>query len=221
MMKPSVSVESPATNNPRKGRGFSKDELAAIKWSVKQAREAGLIVDERRKSKYKENIATLKVFKEDYVKVLADKEKVLLKARKDGVKARREAKKRKQIEDKESIERDKEIEEERKRIQEEIAKREAEELLEESEAEELSEDELAELDTLEEGISEEVKMLVKATEEALEKVEEELAEAIGITKEEEKPEVAAPEGTKKTVKRVRKKPTATTKGVADEAEKKE
>ena len=216
MMKPSVSVESPATNNPRKGRGFSKDELAAIKWSVKQAREAGLIVDERRKSKYKENIATLKVFKEDYVKVLADKEKVLLKARKDGVKARREAKKRKQIEDKESIERDKEIEEERKRIQEEIAKREAEELLEESEAEELSEDELAELDTLEEGIDSE-----ETPEEALEKVEEELAEAIGITKEEEKPEVAAPEGTKKTVKRVRKKPTATTKGVADEAEKKE
>lgn len=216
MMKPSVSVESPATNNPRKGRGFSKEELAAIKWNVKQAREAGLIVDERRKSKYKENIATLKVFKEDYVKVLADREKELLKARKDGVKARREAKKRKQIEDKESIEREKEIEEERKRIQEEIAKREAEELLEESEAEELSEDELAELDTLEEGIDSE-----ETPEEALEKVEEELAEAIGITKEEEKPEVAAPEGTKKTVKRVRKKPTATTKGVADEAEKKE
>ncbi|GAG92391.1 unnamed protein product, partial [marine sediment metagenome] len=39
--------------------------------------------------------------------------------------------------------------------------------------------------------------------------------------EEEKPEVAAPEGTKKTVKRVRKKPTTTTKGAADEAEKKE
>ena len=216
MMKPSVSVESPATNNPRKGRGFSKEELAAIKWNVKQAREAGLIVDERRKSKYKENIATLKVFKEDYVKVLANKEKELLKARKDGVKARREAKKRKQIEDKESIERDKEIEEERKRIQEEIAKREAEELLEESEAEELSEDELAELDTLEEGIDSE-----ETPEDDLEKVEEELAEAIGITKEEEKPEVAAPEGTKKTVKRVRKKPTTTTKGAADEAEKKE
>lgn len=216
MMKPSVSVESPATNNPRKGRGFSKDELAAIKWNVKQAREAGLIVDERRKSKYKENIATLKVFKEDYVKVLADREKALLKARKDGVKARREAKKRKQIEDKESIEREKEIEEERKRIQEEISKREAEELEVESEAEELTEDELAELDTLEEGIDSE-----ETPEEALEKVEEELAEAIGITKEEKKPEVAAPEGTKKTVKRVRKKPTATTKGAADEAEKKE
>ena len=115
-MKPSVSVESPATNNPRKGRGFSKDELAAIKWNVKQAREAGLIVDERRKSKYKENIATLKVFKEDYIKVLADREKVLLKARKDGVKARREAKKRKQIEDSELVEREKEIDEERKRI---------------------------------------------------------------------------------------------------------
>ncbi|MCK5045168.1 MAG: ribosomal protein L13e [Candidatus Heimdallarchaeota archaeon] len=216
MMKPSVSVESPATNNPRKGRGFSKDELAAIKWNVKQAREAGLIVDERRKSKYKENIATLKVFKEDYVKVLADREKALLKARKDGVKARREAKKRKQIEDKESIEREKEIEEERKRIQEEISKREAEELEVESEAEELTEDELAELDTLEEGIDSE-----ETPEEALEKVEEELAEAIGITKEEKKPEVAAPEGTKKTVKRVRKKPTATTKGAVDEAEKKE
>ncbi|MCK5184215.1 MAG: ribosomal protein L13e [Candidatus Heimdallarchaeota archaeon] len=216
MMKPSVSVESPATNNPRKGRGFSKDELAAIKWNVKQAREAGLIVDERRKSKYKENIATLKIFKEDYVKVLADREKALLKARKDGVKARREAKKRKQIEDKESIEREKEIEEERKRIQEEISKREAEELEVESEAEELTEDELAELDTLEEGIDSE-----ETPEEALEKVEEELAEAIGITKEEKKPEVAAPEGTKKTVKRVRKKPTATTKGAADEAEKKE
>ncbi len=216
MMKPSVSVESPATNNPRKGRGFSKEELAAIKWNVKQAREAGLIVDERRRSKYKENIATLKVFKEDYVKVLADKEKVLLKARKDGVKARREAKKRKQIEDKESIEREKEIDEERIRIQEEIAKREAEELEVDSEAEELTEDELAELETLEEGTDSE-----ETPEEALEKVEEELAEAIGITKEEKKPEVAAPEGTKKTVKRVRKKPTTTTKGATEEAEKKE
>ena len=45
MLKSSVTVESPATNTPRKGRGFSKDELAAIKWIIKHACVAVFIVD--------------------------------------------------------------------------------------------------------------------------------------------------------------------------------
>ena len=54
-------------------------------------------------------------------------------------------------------------------------------------------------------------------ENALEKLEEDLAESIGEADE----TPAAPEGATRVVKRVRKKPTTTTKGVADKAEKKE
>ena len=97
-----------------------------------------------------------------------------------------------------------------------MAKREAEELEEEKEAE-LTEEELAELEALEEG---EITPEEVTPEEALEKVEEDLAESLADEKPEpEKP--TTPDGVKKTVKRVRKKPTTTTKGVADKAEKKE
>ena len=211
-----AKVESPGRNLHRKGRGFSTDELAAVKFTVKEARDAGLIVDLRRKSKYSENIASLKVFKEDYAKHLAETEKSRLKAIKDNKKARKEAEKRKADDDVLQEKRLKEIEQERKKVQEEIARREAEEL-EAVTAEELSAEELAELDDLEgEALATEP---IESPEEALEKLEEDLAESLG---DDATPvEAATPEGAKRVVKRVRKKPTATTKGVADKAEKKE
>ncbi len=55
-----ASVISPGFKTPRTGRGYSKDELAAAKFSIKDARDAGLIVDLRRQTKYPENVASLK-----------------------------------------------------------------------------------------------------------------------------------------------------------------
>jgi len=214
-MKVTVSVESPALKTPRKGRGFSKDELVAVKLSIKEAREAGLIVDLRRKSKYKVNVEALKLIKEDYAKYLVEAEKAKIKVRKENVKARKEAAKRKKSEAELEAEREKEIEEEKKKIQEEIAKREADELAAETEPE-LSEDELAELDTLED----EAPTGEESTEETLEKLEEDLAESLGEPEDKTKT-VTAADGTTRVVKRVRKKPTTTTKGVSDAAEKKE
>ncbi len=216
-MKTIVSVESPALNGPRRGRGFSKDELAEIKMSIKEARDAGIIVDIRRKSKYDENVTALKAYQENYAKVLAEKEKTKIKAQKDNIKARKEAEKRKKLESIEGSKREKEIEAEKLKIQEEIAKREAEELAAETAAEELSEEEQAELDELEEGLA--PAEGEEATEEAeLEQLEEDLAESLGD--EPASIVTTASDGTKRVVKRVRKT-TTTTKGVTDKAEKKE
>jgi hypothetical protein len=215
-MKPAVKVESPAMNALRKGRGFSRDELKAVKMSIEEARNAGLIVDLRRRSKYKDNIESLKSFKEDYAKYLAAKEKERAKVVRENKKARKEALARKKEEDVEFAKRMKEIEEEKKQVQEEIARREAEELALETEAEELSEEELAELDELEADSDETDE---ETPEEALEKLEDDLAETLGIT--EAKEEEPVTDGTKRVVKRVRKKPSTTTKGAAEEAEKKE
>ena len=87
------------------------------------------------------------------------------------------------------------------------------------EQETLSEDELSEIDELETALEGE-----ETPEGALEKLEDDLAESLGD--EEEKPaeksiETVAADGTKRVVKRVRKKPTTTTKGVTDQADKKE
>ncbi len=217
MIKPIVSVDSPGMNQPRKGRGFSKNELAAVKLSVKEAREAGLIIDERRKSKHSENVETLKKFKLDYTKFLADQEKIKAKVRRESTKARKEAKKRKEEEMVLDAAKAKEIEAEKKKIQEELAKREAEELEEETVEEELTDDELAELDALEDGA---ITADEETPEDALEKLEEDLADSLK-EKEPEPEKPATPDGTKKVVKRVRKKPTTTTKGVSEKAEKKE
>ncbi|HUU89217.1 MAG TPA: ribosomal protein L13e, partial [Candidatus Glassbacteria bacterium] len=142
-----ASVVSPGYKTPRTGRGFSKDELAAAKFSIKEAREAGLIVDLRRLTKYPENIASLKEIKVDYAKYLVEKEKELVKVRKDNAKSRKEAAKRKADVDLTLQEKEKEIEKVKKEVQEEIARREAEEILDEQET--LSEDELSEIDELE------------------------------------------------------------------------
>jgi hypothetical protein len=216
MKEPIAKVESPALNAQRNGRGFSREELKAAKISIDEAREAGLIVDLRRRSKYKDNVDSLKSFKVDYAKYLEEKEKERIKAQKLNKKARKEAIKRKKELDAELSKREKEIEEEKKKVQEEIARREAEELALESEIDELSEDELAELDELEAAMDEPAEV---SPEEELEKLEDDLAESLGITEaKEEEPE---PDGTKRTVKRVRKKPSTTTKGATEEAEKKE
>jgi hypothetical protein len=213
-----ASVVSPGLKTPRAGRGYSKDELAAAKFSIKEARDAGLIIDLRRQTKYPENVASLKEIKADYAKYLVDKEKELTKIRKANAKARKEAAKRKADDDVTLKEKEKEIEKTKKEVQEEIARREAEELEEEKE-EELSEEELSELDDLEETALEDE----ETPEGALEKLEDDLAESLG---DEEKPaektvETVAADGTKRVVKRVRKKPTTTTKGATEKAEKKE
>ncbi|NHJ03567.1 MAG: hypothetical protein EAX90_02000 [Candidatus Heimdallarchaeota archaeon] len=214
MMKINPLVESPAVNALRKGKGFSREELAAAKFPLADAKQAGLLVDLRRKSKYPENVESLKAFKEEYAKFLVEKEKLHLKSSKENKKARKDAEKRKADLELTKAERAKEIEAEKKRVQEELAKREAEELAAATE-EELSEDELAELAELEEG-----ELEAEVTpEEALEKLEEDLAGTLSETPEDESTPVT--EGTTRVVKRVRKKPTTTTKGATEQAEKKD
>lgn len=213
-MKINPLVESPAVNVLRRGKGFSREELVAAKFPLADAKQAGLLVDLRRKSKYPENVESLKVFKEEYAKFLVEKEKLHLKASKENKKARKDAEKRKTDLELTKAEKAKEIEAEKKRVQEELAKREAEELAAATE-EELSEEELEELAELEEGEPE----AIETPEEALEKLEDDLADSLGETHEDES--TAAVEGTTRVVKRVRKKPTTTTKGVTDQAEKKD
>jgi len=49
----------------REGKGFSKEELDAVKLTVTRARSLGIPVDSRRKSSYDDNIETLKEFLEE------------------------------------------------------------------------------------------------------------------------------------------------------------
>lgn len=46
----------------REGKGFSKEELDAVKLSMTRARSLGIPVDSRRKSSYDDNIEILKEF---------------------------------------------------------------------------------------------------------------------------------------------------------------
>jgi hypothetical protein len=49
----------------REGKGFSKEELDAVKLTMTKARSLGIPVDPRRKSGYDDNIETLKEFLEE------------------------------------------------------------------------------------------------------------------------------------------------------------
>jgi len=61
------TVESPRTVQPRKGRGFSVNEVAQAELTVKAARSMGLIVDLRRKTSHENNIEALKQYMKDNV----------------------------------------------------------------------------------------------------------------------------------------------------------
>ncbi len=68
-------VKSPRTANPRRGRGFSKDEVAEVELSIDEARQMGLIVDLRRKTKHQENIDALKQYIKDLDELVMKLEK--------------------------------------------------------------------------------------------------------------------------------------------------
>ncbi len=55
-------VRSPSTGRFRKGRGFSRDELAQAGLSVTDARRIGLMVDLRRMTSYAENVESIKSY---------------------------------------------------------------------------------------------------------------------------------------------------------------
>jgi hypothetical protein len=59
------TVESSRTFQPRKGRGFSIDEITQTELTVKAARSLGLIVDLRRKTSHEENVEALKQYLKD------------------------------------------------------------------------------------------------------------------------------------------------------------
>jgi len=69
------TVESSRTLQPRKGRGFSIDEITQTQLTVKAARSLGLIVDLRRKTSHDENVEALKQYMKD-VRKLAGKKPV-------------------------------------------------------------------------------------------------------------------------------------------------
>ncbi len=59
---PEVIVKAPKTRKARKGKGFSVAELTSSGLSIPQARKLKLRVDERRSTKWPENIEVLKTF---------------------------------------------------------------------------------------------------------------------------------------------------------------
>jgi len=59
---PDVVVKAPKTRKARKGKGFSVAELTNSELSISQARKLKLRVDERRSTKWPENIEALKAF---------------------------------------------------------------------------------------------------------------------------------------------------------------
>jgi large subunit ribosomal protein L13e len=77
------TVRSPKNATPRRGRGFSKDEVTQAGLTIDDARKMGLIVDLRRSTAYPENIEGLKQYMKDLEKLiasLAEEEGVTTKA---------------------------------------------------------------------------------------------------------------------------------------------
>ncbi len=67
-------VKSPDDAKFRRGRGFTKGELADAGLTIKEARDMGLIVDLRRKTMHPQNVEILK----NYVKEMEEVVEALL-----------------------------------------------------------------------------------------------------------------------------------------------
>jgi len=70
-------VRSPTNAQPRRGRGFSREEIFQAGLTIVDGRKMGLIVDVRRKSVYPENVEALKQYMKDLeeiIKALAKEE---------------------------------------------------------------------------------------------------------------------------------------------------
>ncbi|MHA1863211.1 MAG: ribosomal protein L13e [Candidatus Thorarchaeota archaeon] len=65
------TVKRPKTAEPRRGRGFSREETSQAGLTIDDARKMGLIVDLRRKTNYPENIKALKQYIKDLEEIVA------------------------------------------------------------------------------------------------------------------------------------------------------
>jgi hypothetical protein len=65
------TVRSPKNAQPRRGRGFSREEIFQAGLTIVDGRKMGLIVDIRRKSVYPENVEALKQYMKDLEEIIA------------------------------------------------------------------------------------------------------------------------------------------------------
>ncbi len=65
------TVRSPKNAQPRRGRGFSREEIFQAGLTIVDGRKMGLIVDIRRKSVYPENVEALKQYTKDLEEIIA------------------------------------------------------------------------------------------------------------------------------------------------------
>jgi len=64
------AVRAPKDARPRRGRGFSREEIQQAGLTIEDARKMGLMVDLRRKTVYPENIDGLKQYMKDLEKLI-------------------------------------------------------------------------------------------------------------------------------------------------------
>lgn len=65
-------VKSPGKGVPRRGRGFSIDEMTQAGLRIEEARQMGLIIDVRRKTAHDENVEALKQYIKDLDDLIAE-----------------------------------------------------------------------------------------------------------------------------------------------------
>ena len=65
------TVKSPRNAQPRRGRGFSREEIFQAGLTIVDGRKMGLIVDIRRKTTYPENVEALKKYMKDLEEIIA------------------------------------------------------------------------------------------------------------------------------------------------------
>ena len=65
------TVKCPKSAEPRRGRGFSREETSQASLTIDDARKMGLIIDIRRKTVYPENIEALKQYMKDLEEIVA------------------------------------------------------------------------------------------------------------------------------------------------------